>query len=157
MRVPASLIALPLFAGAAAGVLFLEQLPERLILAAAFAAILSTMAGAYFCAEDQRVDLLICVVLGSCGAGYAMGGAVTRDLLAPPLLRLFESHIGEAGEPVLVQGVLRDDAAVLPYGVVLTVDVESVSTVSGTHRTRGGARLVVGGAPDAAAILDWRA
>src|SRR5690606_31468876 len=48
-------------------------------------------------------------------------------------------------------------AAVLPYGVVLTLDVRTVSLPSGVHDARGGARLVVGGSPDAATVLQWRA
>jgi len=156
VRVPAACIALPLFAGAAAAVILFEQLPERLILAAAFAAVMCTMAAASFCADDHLDGVLFCAALGALCAGYATGGAVTRDLLAPPLLRWFGTQ-PEDRAPVLVEGVLRDDGAVLPYGVVLTVDVATVSTGTTTVPARGGARLVVGGSPGGDVIREWRA
>ena len=140
MRVPAAVVALPVFAGAAAGVILCEALPDRLILAAAFAAVLCTMAGAYVCTDDGPEAVLICVAVGALCGGYAIGGAVTRDLLAPPLLQWFETQGEDEDGPVLVQGTLREDAAVVPYGVVLTVDVETVSTWSGSNAAPGGAR-----------------
>lgn len=157
MRVPAAVIALPLFAAAGAGVILFGVAAERLILPAAFAAVLCTMAGLYFCDDEHYDAVLVCVVLGSSCAGYAMAAAVTRDLLAPPLLHWFETHAEEENPPVLVEGILREDAAVLPYGVVLTFDVRTVATASREYPARGGARLVVGGTPDAAAVLEWRA
>ena len=157
MRVPAAVVALPVFAGAAAGVILCDALPDRLILAAAIAAVLCTMAGAYVCTDDGPEAVLICVAVGALCGGYAIGGAVTRDLLAPPLLQWFETQGEDEDGPVLVQGTLREDAAVLPYGVVLTVDVETVSTWSGANAAPGGARLVVGGALDPDAVLEWRA
>jgi competence protein ComEC len=157
VRVPAALIALPLCAASATGVILFEHAPERLILAAAAAAVLCTMAGLSFCAADDYQGVLLCVVVGTACAGYAMGAAVTRDLFAPPLVRWFSDYVQGENAPVLVEGVLREDAAVLPYGVVLTLDVRAVATASGRYQAPGGVRLVVDGTPDAAAILEWRA
>jgi hypothetical protein len=53
VRVPAALVALPLFAGACAGILAFDSAPDRFILAAAFAAVCCVIAGAAFAGPDQ--------------------------------------------------------------------------------------------------------
>ncbi|HJR61782.1 MAG TPA: ComEC/Rec2 family competence protein, partial [Vicinamibacterales bacterium] len=155
---PAALIALPLLAGASAGVLSSASSPERLILAAAAASVLCLLAGAGFLADDVPVGVVVCVVAGSGFAGYSTGGSGTRALLRPPLLEWFEAAAVEGPEPVVVEGVLREDAALVPYGAVMTLEVVSVRRpASRSVRVHGGARLVVGGAPAAREVERWRA
>ncbi len=158
MRVPAATLALPLLAGAAGGVRLSETTPDHLIVASAAAAVLCLIAGLGFLADDQPVAVILCAMTGSLCAGYSTGTSTSRALLAPPLLRWFETLAAPDTEPVLVEGVLRDDAALMPYGVVITVDVRIVERVSGRReRTAGGVRLVVTGSLSFRDVGQWRA
>ena len=158
MRVPAALLALPLLAGASAGVLSAETFPDRVILASAFASVLCWLAGTGFNGEDLPLAATVCACVGSSFAGYSMAAASTRALLAPPLLVWFESEAGEAADPVVLEGRLREDAPRFDYGATLTIDVESAGVVGGRSTPlRGGARLVVGGTVSEAVANKWRA
>lgn len=156
MRVPAALVALPLVAGAAAGILLHGSTPERLILASAGAAVLCALAGLAFFADGEAAAVVCCVVGGSGLAGLSLGGSATSALLAPPLLAWFESLPAHETGPFDVAGVLRDDAVREEYGVLLTLDVSAVAVPGGTLRpARGGVRLVVGGTAPAAEVAQW--
>ena len=157
MRVPASLLALPLLMGAATGLLFHALIPERLTLASAGAAALCTVAGFGFFAERLRPAVVACTVAATGLGGFAMASASIRDLLRPPLLDWFDRLPGESG-PFIVHGILREDAAAMPYGVQLTLDVTRVGPHgSESDPARGGARLVVGGEVPPGGALAWRA
>jgi competence protein ComEC len=158
VRVPAALLALPLLAGASAGVLTLGFSPERFILATAAAAALCAVAGAGFLGEGEAWGVVVCVVMGCAAAGYSTGASCARSLLRPPLLQWFERTVSEGGDPVVVEGVLRADAALTGYGAVLVLDVSGVTgPASRTTRVQGGARLVVNGATMRDAVAQWRA
>ena len=156
VRVPAALLALPLLAGASAGYLLHGSCPERWILAAAGGAALCAVAGLGFFLDQLNAAVAPCVMAGAALAGYALGGSATRELIQPPLLVWFESLPAAAEGPYVIEGVLRDDAAQVPYGVLLNVDVHAVGTPASAHRTSGGARLVVGGRASHA-FKSWRA
>ena len=156
MRVPAALVALPLVAGAAAGILLHGSTPERLILASAGSAVICALAGLAFLADDEAAAVVCCVVGGSGLAGLSLGGSATAALLAPPLLVWFESLPAHETGPFDVAGVLRDDAVREEYGVILTLDVSAVGVPGGTLRpARGGVRLVVGGMAPAGEVGQW--
>jgi competence protein ComEC len=156
MRVPASLVAIPLLAGAAAGILLIDHAPERLILAAGFAAVLCLLAAVAFHADDMTAAVVLVTAVGAGAAGYASGAASARALYAPPLLSWFASA-GDADPAVLV-GTLRDDGALVGYGVLLTIDVQEVGGGGReTARVSGGVRLTVGGTASPGAVAAWRA
>jgi competence protein ComEC len=157
MRVPASLLALPLLTGAAIGLLCHAAIPERLTLASAGAASLCAVAGFGFLGQRLRPAVVVCMVVSAGLAGHAMAAAAIRDLLRPPILAWFDRLPPDSEGPFVVQGILREDAAALPYGVQLTLDVEWIGT-RGSDLTpvRGGARVIVGGEVPPADALAWR-
>lgn len=155
---PAAVAAIPLLAGAAAGVFLFDSAPDRLILAAAGAAVVCLVAGLGFLADDAGPAVVACVSAGCVAAGYAGGASAARDLYSPSLLVWFESAAADAGEPVVVEGRLREDAARTGYGAVLTLDVHRVRALAADALpVRGGVRLVVGGTPSADEVETWRA
>ena len=157
MRVPAALLAIPLLAGASAGVLLVDSTPERLIAVAAFAAVLCALAGAGFLANDSAGGVMVCVCAGAAMAGYSMGGSTTRALVSPVLLRWFDAAVGESADPVVLEGRLREDAALFPYGAAIALDVDRAAFVGRPLEDRpGGVRLVVGGAPRPELVAQWR-
>lgn len=158
MRTPAVTVALPLLAGAAAGILLVGHAPERLIAAAACAAVLCLLAGLCFYSDDFPQALLVAVAAGAAAAGYASAASRAHDLYAPSLLTWFDATLTTESAPAVLIGTLRDDAAVLGYGVQLTLDVQG-ARVGGSApvRAEGGVRLTVGGALAADAVAEWRA
>ena len=156
MRVPLALLVIPYLAGALAGVLVAGAAPERLVLAAAVAAVLALLAGAGFFAEDERRGLVGALLIGASAAGYAAGAGSSIRAYRPTLLEWFE-RTPDAGEaPVLVDGRLREDAVGDP--LVLSIAVERVTGTPGsTLEVTGGVRAFVGGAPDAPGVLGWTA
>ena len=158
MRVPASLVALPLLAGAAAGILLDDSTPERLILAAAAAAVFCALAGLAFFLDDLTAGVIVCVVAGAGFGGYSLGAADTRGLVAPPLLAWFDALPAEREGPSVIEGMLREDAAFVGYGVLLSVAVTAVGDPgTPSEPTQGGVRLVVGGAASPDRTAAWRA
>ena len=158
MRVPAILAAIPLLAGAAAGVLLLDHAPDRLILAAAWTAVLGLIAGLAFHAQDEGDAAAVAILIVAAAAGYASGAAHARALLRPPLLTWFDDYAIGDSDPITVVGRLRDDGAFVGYGVLLTLDVTEARAGSGPPvGLRGGVRLTVGGAATAGQIQEWRA
>ncbi|MEO6211991.1 MAG: hypothetical protein ABIP65_00060, partial [Vicinamibacterales bacterium] len=146
MRVPAAVAAIPLLAGSAAGVLLVDAFPDHLILAFAAAAMLSLVAACGFLGEDLAWVLLATVVFGFASAGVSMGASSARASYATTLLQWFESHAAAETEPVVVEGILREDVAVTEHGASLTVDVRRISALDTSWTdVRGGLRLVVGG------------
>ena len=157
MRVPAVLAAIPLLAGAAAGVLLVEFTPERFGVAAAFAAALALLAGSGFLADRVDWGVVASVVIGCALAGFSMGSSRARELNAAPLADWAwdgRQALSDS-DPVIIEGRLRDDAAISGYGASLIIDV---SLVGGKAvDVRGGVRLTVGGAVPASAVERWRA
>src|SRR5688500_3329932 len=158
MRVPASLAAIPLLAGAATGVLLAETAPEHLILASACAAVLCLLAAAGFHAEELPGGVVIAVVAGAAAAGYAHGASHARSLDAPPLLAWFDTHVTPDADPAVLTGTLREDGAPVGYGVLLTLDVREAGMGRGASAAAtGGVRLTVGGVARPEVVREWRA
>ena len=158
MRVPAALAAIPLLSGAAVGVLLEDSAPERLILAAAFAAILALFAGMAFHADRESEAVVLALIVGAAAAGYASAAAHSHALRAPTLLDWFDANAAGDSDPVTLVGRLRDDGADVGYGVLLTLDVDEarVGERPGV-KLQGGVRLTVVGTASAIQIAAWRA
>jgi len=87
MRVPAAVAAIPLLAGSAAGVLFVDYVPERLILAFAASALFALMAGFGFFEDGLCLVSGAIVAAGFAAAGMSMGLSSAHALHAPTLLQ----------------------------------------------------------------------
>ncbi len=154
MRVPASLPALAILAGAALGTRIGggSPVPGLALLLAAFGlAILAWLA---------RRGLLFA---GAIAAVFASGACVLAQRAeaeaADPLIRR-ELADAIARGPIWLEGHLREDAAPASNGIGLTVDVERWSRDPDTARAllgRSGVRLTVGGAIGLERASEWRA
>ena len=158
MRVPAALAAIPLLAGSAAGVLFVDYVPERLILAFAASALFALMAGFGFFEDGLCLVSAAIVAAGFAAAGMSMGLSSAHALYAPTLLQWFERGQGAAADPLLLEGVLHEDASLTENGVSLSVEVRRVFSGRGLATSlAGGVRLTVGGNVSPAQLARWRA
>jgi competence protein ComEC len=153
VQTPASLVAIPLLVGAAAGLLLPVSVVDSLALRAAGGAVVALLGA---CGARAFLDdgvLVPALLVGSALAGLSLGITSARQAYAPPLLEWFAARDArERSEPALIQGVLREDAAPNPLGVSLTVDV----TTADGRPASGGVRLSVAGVAVADAIFNWR-
>jgi competence protein ComEC len=150
MRTPAALVALPLLAGSAIGLLISEHASDFPPLCAAAAACLALIAAAAWCGDSDAEGVASAISIGCVVAGLSLGVAAARDAYRPPLLAWFDARSADDREgPAPMEGALREDAAVTPFGVSLTVDVN--------RPARGGVRLSVGGSAALEHVGDWRA
>ncbi|MEO5897655.1 MAG: DNA internalization-related competence protein ComEC/Rec2 [Vicinamibacterales bacterium] len=158
MRVPAAIAAIPLLAGSAAGVLLVDHIPERLILAFAATAIFGVLAAFGFLEEDLPPAVVVTLVCAYASAGLSIGLVSARAAYAPSLLQWFESRAPEASAPVAVEGIIREDAALSEFGASLAIGVRRVSATGGAARAvLGGVRMAVGGRVSATHLAQWRA
>ncbi len=157
MRVPAAVAAIPLLISVAAGILFVDSIPERHLLAAAAGAALALVAACGF--HTDRLDSTVTwtLVAGFALAGLSIGASCARTLYDPPLVRLLKTTLGGAHDPITLEGVLRADAAATEHGVSIVVDARSVQTGGAATGIAGGVRLTVGGAVPRSAVAAWRA
>ena len=140
MRVPALLVAIPLLAGASAGVVLFDHIPAHLIVSSAAAAVLCVLAGTGFFLDDLAPGVVCAVCAGAAFAGLSSGASAARALYFPSLLawHVTEDH---SGEPVLLEGRLRED----DVGTLLAVDVYRACRAAGECASvRGGVRLSIG-------------
>jgi competence protein ComEC len=150
MRIPAALVALPLLAGAAIGLLIPDRTSASLPLCAAAAAWLAWIAALAWSTEENSDVLAWAVAAGCFVAGVSLGITAAREAYRPPLLAWFDARPAADREaPAPLEGTLREDAAVTPFGVSLTLDVVCPG--------RGGARLSIGGAGAVERAAEWRA
>ena len=94
---------------------------------------------------------MACAVTAGClAAGISLGITTARDAYRPPLLAWFDARsVEDRDEPAPLDATLREDAAVTPFGVSLTLDV--------ARPGRGGVRVSVGGAGAVEHAGEWRA
>jgi competence protein ComEC len=93
-------------------------------------------------------------------SGVSLGVTAARDAYLPDLLAWFNARDAVTREaPVVLEAVLREDAAVSAAGVALAVDVRAIvdSRTGSRGRTSGGARLTVGGTAAIERLTEWRA
>jgi competence protein ComEC len=156
VRTPAGVVAVPLLAGAAVGILFADHPDGRLPLCAAAAAVLSLFAGGGFLADEDSAGVAAAVAIGCALAGVSLGNAGARAAYRPGLLTWFDGRApGERDAPVLLEGILREDASLAPFGASIALDVTRVESAS--RAIRGGVRLSVGGTAAASRVVEWRA
>jgi competence protein ComEC len=148
MSAPALLAAVPLLVGVIAGAL--GDAPEGLaliVLAVAWvAAAISLVTG------RGRV-LIIAAACGCLSAGAAIGARAARQAEHPPLLAWFRHAL--PSQPVQLTGLVREDAAVTPFGIAMTIDARGVIDQDRSVLTNGGVRVTVSGALASAAARQW--
>ena len=156
MTVPASLVAVPLLAGAAVGAL--APLPVGGVRAALVAAWVATLIEVVRRAPPRRVGVLL-------GVGFALGGAALAAThraaaLHTPLRAWFDRQPAAAGTgrvgPVRLEGRLRRDARVTDYGAAFDLAVSGVGRAGEMVSAPGGIQLSVGGERWAGRIREWR-
>jgi competence protein ComEC len=161
MPAPAALVALPLLAGSAAGILLVDRLPATLPLCAAAAAVLATLAAAAWLDDGWVPGTCAAAALGAGLAGLSLGCGAAREAVRPSLLEWFDAAGQDArDEPVVLEVVLREDAAPAAYGAALWGEVIGVRPPGGQAATpccRGGVRLSVAGEAVTEVSHAWRA
>ncbi|MGH9371756.1 MAG: ComEC/Rec2 family competence protein, partial [Vicinamibacterales bacterium] len=155
MHAPACLVAVPLLAGAATSILFVDAVGDRFALTCAGAAALVLIAAIGAVLQDDRAEAVVSILIGFLLIGLSLGATAARGAYDPPLLRWFES--AAPSEPVILEGLLRDDASPTAFGVSLTIDVTSVDGFSRADGFIGGARVSVGGSLVGPHVEQWRA
>ena len=142
MRAPAALVAIPLLAGAAAGLLCEPTAVTPLT--AAMAALIALMAASASFLDGRPAELTCGIIAGALLAGLSLGLTAAERAYRPPLLVWFAAI--DPSQPVVLEGVLREDAVKTPYGASIHVQLP-----------QGGVRLTVIGAVADAHVDAWRA
>ena len=166
MRAPAILVAIPLTVGCTAGLVLGERVPSFFALCAASAALLALLAAVSVLASapDTLAECTVCVVVSAFVVGLSLGADAAVRAYRSPLFVWFSAHRGAQG-PVVLRGVLREDASLTQTGVSLVVDVREIepceaavhaSARGGPCATRGGVRLSVIGSLAPGAMRQWR-
>ncbi|MGE3275678.1 MAG: DNA internalization-related competence protein ComEC/Rec2 [Vicinamibacterales bacterium] len=114
----------------------------------------------------RHVQLASAAAACAC-AGWLLGGAAVAAALHPPLREVLDRRhpgfaLGASGgarldEPVLVEGRLLADAAVVPAGVSLRMAVTRIWIGAGPVAADGGVAVSVGGEMAAGQAGHWRA
>ena len=148
--VPAAVfLSVALVAGAALGVeLRLEAMPWR-ALASGGALGAAAVAGLAMWAGLRRGAAAACVV--GAIAGSVLGARAARTALAPDLAAL------AGDDPVVLEGVLREDATPSDFGVTCTLDARRVERGGRWVPVSGGVRLTIAGVDAPSARHGWRA
>ena len=160
VRVPAALVAIPLVAGCSAGLYFADSSDPALPLRLASASILTLVAAAGFLADEFSEALAPTVVAGCLLGGTSLGLTSASAAYKPDLLLWFNASDPVIRDsPVLLEGVLREDAAFSPAGVSLWLDAREIvdGRKGSPRRTAGGVRLTVAGVAAANLLDQWRA
>ena len=157
---PASLIAIPLFAGCCTGIALAGHSDPGLSLRLACAAALTLVAAVGFFADDCDCAVALATVIGCALSGLSAGLSAGASAYRPDLLAWCDAlDQGSRDAPALLEGELREDAALYPAGVSLLLDTQwIVESRTGTRRpTAGGVRLTVAGFAAASLTDRWRA
>jgi competence protein ComEC len=157
MRTPAAIAAIPLLTGAALGLSLSEQLPGSFAFCAAAAALIALLAAAGSIGFDLVQESTLSLTIGLLFAGSSLGATAAAQTYHPPLLAWFESRRDPV--QVVLDGVLREDASVTPFGSSVTLDVVRIDDGRLTAKpgVLGGVRLTVTGSLAASQSVQWRA
>lgn len=147
MRAPAALAAVPFLVGTATALLLWPRLSSEHIVCGVGAASLALLAAA---AEEETPSACADLVIGFLFAGLSLGIIAAERAYRSPLAEWYETHA--SAEPVVLEGILREDAALTPFGASVALDIERV----GSQSVTGGVRLSIGGALALGASGDWR-
>lgn len=155
MRAPAALLAIPLLGGCVLSNLRFDIAPDGSALTCGLAALLALIAAVGSALLDDAPAATAAVVLGAWLSGLSLGATAAEHVYRPPLLRWFEQ--ASRGDPVVLEGELREDAAPTASGISLTIDVRSVDDIALHASVAGGVRVSVGGALTHSHVGEWRA
>lgn len=156
MRAPAIAIALPFLTGAAGAIVLIDRAGPALAAVAAGAAVLALGAAAASALQEDRHAALAAIGITALLAGWSLGTTAASRAYQPPLLVWFDRVRPSA--PVVVEGVLREDAALTAGGASLVLELSKVEGWAGDGRPLGGVRLSVGGElSDASRLAAWTA
>ncbi len=160
MRVPASLVAIPLFVGCGAGILLAGHTEPELPLRLALASGLALVAALGFFADEFAAAVALTTVVGCALSGVSAGLISASFAYQPDLLTWFGARDSMMRDvPALLEGELAEDASLSPAGVSLLLDTRWILDPGGSQRRRtaGGVRLTVLGASAASVMNAWRA
>lgn len=159
MRVPAALLAVPLVAGCAAGVLTFDRHPESFAFLTASAALFAWLAAAGSC-SDSAPETTVAFVLCASFTGLSLGASAAARAYEPPVLRWFDALSAPSRtESIGIEATLVEDAAPTDVGVSLTMRVFSMRRDGDAlecPRSCGGIRVSVGGTMAPARMGEWR-
>ena len=155
MRCPATLVAVPMLAGAAAAAACPGAPPGPLVVCLPVAWGAACLAWR----RGRPRAFVAAVVAASCLAGAALAADAARRARRPPLLAALEARRDVIGgqEPVRLEGRLRRDAQVVDEGARLDLDVARVEAGGWTAGTSGAVRLSVRGSLSPRLAGAWRA
>ena len=155
---PALLLAAPVLSGAAAAMVFFHSLSSGFaLLAAGGAALLWTAAAS---GDDDRHTSVTLLIAAAALTGASLGASEGERVYRSPLAAWFE-RTSPAG-PVIVEGVLREDAVPTPSGLSISLDVLTARQIGDPFDQDaagrlGGVRLSVAGSMLDGRALEWRA
>jgi competence protein ComEC len=150
VRIPASLAAIPLLIGAAAGLLLFDSIPAPWIVLTAAAAILAAASAAASIADGCAPEAAVALVAGFALAGASLGLSAARDAY-------LEAPFALDG-PATLEGRVREDAVLTPSGASLTIDIAAVAPAGQEPvalERRVGARLTVAGSVPPSSAAEW--
>ncbi|MBA3269292.1 MAG: ComEC/Rec2 family competence protein, partial [Acidobacteria bacterium] len=155
-------LTLALVAGLAGGVLVdvPVDLASAVVLSAAWATALLSFRRGWPRVQLAAVSLLVG------GSGWVLGAHAVDRALHPPLRTLLEQRLGGfaiglpemgIGNPIVVEGRLREDASLTATGAVLRIDVVRVWMGAAPQRADGGISVSVGGVMQPQHLSEWTA
>ena len=157
---PVLLAAVPTLAGAAVAIQAFHRLPPGFAFAAAGgAAVLWLAAAASFLLADTE-EATALIVAGAIAAGLSLGTSDAARVYRPTLAAWGAgSERAAPSAPVVVEGVLREDAVRSASGVSLTVDVRRIGEIGSGKPVPvdGGVRLSIAGMLVDERVEEWRA
>jgi competence protein ComEC len=167
MRTPAAFVAIPTLIGSVAGLLLWDRVPDQFALATAVAALLALLAAAASLGTGAMAESAVAIGAGCVLAGASLAASSAAAVYQPPLLRWFDARsAADSSDPVVLDGVLKEDAAQTRFGPSLTLDVRRLDGVrlqpdhgpdADRDTSLGGVRLSVAGEMTATRIGEWRA
>jgi competence protein ComEC len=120
---------------------------------AAVAVLGAALAGAVAAYLAGRARLVVAAVVGGwVAAGVVLGARAEASARDPPSRRL----LAESGDvPATITGVLREDAAIVPNGVSLSLRLHEWRVAGRSTRVEDGVVVTVGGVTAVAAAREW--
>jgi competence protein ComEC len=150
----------PLFLGCAAGVLLVDHASAEVAVRLAAASILTLIAALAFFADACGARCAVAIAAGCALSGISLGLSAASTAYSPELLSWFNRCDQQCREnPLLLEGVLREDASISATGVSLFVDARAAIDVGtgAVRQTAGGVRLNVAGFAAIDRLSTWRA
>lgn len=157
MRAPAAIVAIPLLVGSSYGLLAGDSFSPDIPFRTAAAALIALLAASAAFFDDMPEQCTGGVIVGTLVVGVSLGTTAATRSYRPQLLEWYATASRSERESVVLEGTLRDDAAVMPTGVSLSIDVTRVGVHSAHGRSLGGVRLSIAGTLASERLHEWRA